>query len=298
MIQISVKNPKNFRRVAMLCLCVWATWFFCGTEVDAHRVRVSAEKELLSAPNGDAMIRLSKVSVAMKSTEGKTSVTLACAAEQRAIKTLATAPSISIVLKDETGSEITHKTKSISDNEWRTAPGKGRVYFELKNDEFQSAQQMVVQCDGQSNAPGSVFNCDLNDCGLKELVLNIPVLECTVEHADGFFNAYSVHPKPGDTLTLDVKKLLADKRSRMLKFGKGGLYISTAGPFKLAFAKDEGKLQSCKLIGSEGTGLMKSTSRIDIHPPNAAGTRPWKVYYVAERDGLVQAVIVFTAKAK
>ncbi len=252
---------------------------------------VSAHRVLLSAPKGDAVIRITDVTCDTVSDNKTARQVFKIGVEQRIIKTLSSAPTVSVVLRDAQDKVIASDSKAVSDKDWRTAPGKASVEITFPGDVFSKAESVRVSC---ASSPGGSAK-DTFECGLR--LLRPSKLLCTVKSADGHFNAYSVPPKPGDKAVLDFEVLTNEKtKTRSLNFQKRGLYISTDAPYKMTLEQkdDHGNFISCKLVSQTTEGLG-SSSRFDILAPNVASTSPWTVYYVSESRGMIHGVIVFTA---
>lgn len=254
----------------------------------------SAHRILLTAPKGDAVIRITDVTYDTVCGDKAVRQVFKIGVEQRIIKTLTSAPTVSVVLKDAQGKEIASDSKVVSDKDWRTAPGKGSVEITFLDEVFIKADSVLVICSPSPETSGK----DTFECGLR--VLRPKRLICTVKSAEGHFNAYSAPPKPGDRALLDLNVLTNEKvKCRSLNFEKRGLYISTDAPYKIELEQkdDHGNFISCKLVAQTAEGVG-STSRFDIFAPNVASTSPWTVYYVSESRGMINGVIVFTAAAK
>ena len=129
----------------------------------------------------------------------------------------------------------------------------------------------------------------------------LPIMDCTVEYANGFFDAYSGAPDHGDTTVLDLKKLMAEKRHSQLTFKavdkrRSTDYIIVECPLKVVKTKQtmEKKPQfwSCRLEGTDSAAAF-NRSRFDIH---VTGKESWIVYYTLEVDGVAEGVLVMSAK--
>lgn len=128
-----------------------------------------------------------------------------------------------------------------------------------------------------------------------------PVLDCTVECAYGFFDAYSAPPSQSDTCTLNLQQLQREVPNGTIQFERkqkrtGPDYVCVVTP--LAVEHQEGKTNfaefSARLVTSENANKVQQRSRLDI----TRNRKLWTIYYTYEVGGVTTGVVVMTGKAR
>ena len=134
----------------------------------------------------------------------------------------------------------------------------------------------------------------------------VPVLDCTVQCAHGYFSTYTHAPVKDDKVVLDLRKyMLVGKNdlkseSTMLQFSSGAQAVVELPLKETRIDLNPGKRTdkehysdeiSCRFESSTRRGTQLYGTRIDVRHLK---DQDWQVFYTYELDGVTMGSIVMT----